>query len=742
MFNLKHSLLILTILALIIVNYYFSVKYTFINRIVDTTLGFKFKTFPTNGHIEINQKMELQPQFYCNTLDLKCEALEPVKIITTADSNYVLIYNAIKENSNQSDWLIIKVDINGSVVNSVYIGSQSDDKLYDGVSFSNGDIILVGSFDYQNVSIMCLDENLKTKWSKRSSTSQYGSNDYWSILKISEDEILISGDEVSAPEQRIVGKIDVLDSKTGNAINSKIYFPRSTARSDFGDFRVNFSNNNKLIVGGVYINGTSFYYPLIMKIDKISGNVIWNKLINNYSTSGTGSTEVYPIETKEGNVHVFLDNTDFRQVVYTKFDQNGNLLHNKIYKLGNSALRGVTLTANENFIFTFHASNKTIVVSVDLNGKVLWSKETINSKELIDFGSLHSHLALSDNKILLIGTKKVSNKFQPYLYHFTTSESNCILRDIPISVKEETPTVFSVSPIVGISNLVNYNTNFLEIKSVSNSNCCCVSDTIMIDTMSCGKITFEGITYSKSQRVILNKPNPICDTIKMVNIVINDSLKRPPFLKDTAICWKQKIIIDIPEIEETWNNPDVNKRGIQNGGKYWYTFKNDCYLFSDTINILIDSVPQKQISNQITLCEGESYLFKSNSPYTKWSTGEVGKQISIDKPGTYYYIISNECGIFSDTLNISKISGQTFFVPNIFTPNNDGFNDEFPGISTPPPFELKIFNRWGALIFQGSDLHWNGKLNNKSVPGGVYAYIIKKPFCMQKSKYGTVTVVY
>lgn len=737
----KQSFYFSIILALIVVNYYVLIKSKLNNTFVDTTIGFQFKTFP-NNHIEINQKMELPPQFYCSTLDLECEALEPVKIITTSDSNYVLIYNAIKENTNQSDWLIIKIDINGTVVNSVFIGTQFDDKLYDGVSFINGDIILVGSFDYQNVSTVCLDKNLKIKWSKRSSTSQYGSNDYWSILKISEEEILISGDEVSAPEQRIVGKIDVLDSKTGNVINSKIYFPRSTIRSDFGDFRVNFSNNNKLIVGGVYINGTSFYYPLIMKIDKISGNVIWNKLINNYSTSGTGSTEVYPIETKEGNVHVFLDNTDNRQVVYTKFDQNGNLLHNKIYKLGNSALRGVTLTANENFIFTFHASNKTILVSVDLTGKVLWSKETINSNELINFGSLHSHLAIEDNKILLIGTKKVSNKFQPYLYHFTTSESNCILRDIPISVKEETPTIFSVSPIVGISNLVNYIPNFMEIKSVSNSNCCCVSDTIMIDTMSCGKIKLEGVTYSKSQRVILNKPGPICDTTKMVNIRINDSLIRPSFLKDTAICWNQKIIIDIPEIEETWNNPEINKIGVQKGGKYWYTFKNNCYQFSDTINIQIDSIPQKQISNHITLCEGESYLFKSISPNTKWSTGEVGKQISVDKPGTYHYIMSNECGIFSDTLHISKISGQTFFVPNIFTPNNDGLNDDFPGESILPPFELKIFNRWGALLFQGSNIHWNGKFNNKTVPIGVYTYMIKKPFCMYKSKYGTVTVVY
>lgn len=64
-----------------------------------------------------------------------------------------------------------------------------------------------------------------------------------------------------------------------------------------------------------------------------------------------------------------------------------------------------------------------------------------------------------------------------------------------------------------------------------------------------------------------------------------------------------------------------------------------------------------------------------------------------------------------------SITLETF--PNIFTPNEDGVNDIFL-----KDYYIEVFDRWGTLIFSGSE-GWNGKHNGSYVNPGVYLYIVK-----------------
>lgn len=63
--------------------------------------------------------------------------------------------------------------------------------------------------------------------------------------------------------------------------------------------------------------------------------------------------------------------------------------------------------------------------------------------------------------------------------------------------------------------------------------------------------------------------------------------------------------------------------------------------------------------------------------------------------------------------------------PNVFTPNGDGQNEEFviEGIETYPEASVRIFNRWGTLVYQTEDYDSN-KWGGSGVPDGVYYYII------------------
>jgi gliding motility-associated-like protein len=66
------------------------------------------------------------------------------------------------------------------------------------------------------------------------------------------------------------------------------------------------------------------------------------------------------------------------------------------------------------------------------------------------------------------------------------------------------------------------------------------------------------------------------------------------------------------------------------------------------------------------------------------------------------------------------------YFPNVFTPNNDGINDEFKAYTQDEilSFELKIYDRWGGLLFSSNNLNegWNGISNSKKLENGVYLY--------------------
>ncbi|MFN0274543.1 MAG: PKD domain-containing protein [Chitinophagales bacterium] len=68
-------------------------------------------------------------------------------------------------------------------------------------------------------------------------------------------------------------------------------------------------------------------------------------------------------------------------------------------------------------------------------------------------------------------------------------------------------------------------------------------------------------------------------------------------------------------------------------------------------------------------------------------------------------------------------------VPNGFTPNGDGINDEIFVLnhSVGSLLEFSIYNRWGQQVFTTNDLTagWNGKVNDKEAEMGTYVYVLR-----------------
>jgi gliding motility-associated-like protein len=95
-----------------------------------------------------------------------------------------------------------------------------------------------------------------------------------------------------------------------------------------------------------------------------------------------------------------------------------------------------------------------------------------------------------------------------------------------------------------------------------------------------------------------------------------------------------------------------------------------------------------------------------------------------------YQFIEIDCstGLPCSDLGFEQCDPLTAFIPNTFTPNNDGFNDVWEIIIDPncwTDVDAHVYNRWGTLVWESYDpyyLQWNGSNMGGSyyVPDGVY----------------------
>jgi gliding motility-associated-like protein/uncharacterized repeat protein (TIGR01451 family) len=90
--------------------------------------------------------------------------------------------------------------------------------------------------------------------------------------------------------------------------------------------------------------------------------------------------------------------------------------------------------------------------------------------------------------------------------------------------------------------------------------------------------------------------------------------------------------------------------------------------------------------------------------------------------------------------------GNEVFIPNTFTPNNDGNNDFFLAYgNTINNINMRIYNQWGQFIFQSVDPSrgWDGTYKGQNQPTGVYIYNIELTFKdgTSTTKKGTITLI-
>lgn len=257
------------------------------------------------------------------------------------------------------------------------------------------------------------------------------------------------------------------------------------------------------------------------------------------------------------------------------------------------------------------------------------------------------------------------------------------------------------------------------------------------DTSMCGGVAVDSFVVKTTPSAQLVGKSPVCDydTDGSISVASNDS-------NYWSFSW----------YNEQWNliaqqdkfNPTLNNITI---GKYYtiVDFSNQCI---DTIHIdfmskqladvdIIPSTLETSVAVPNITFYGTavhplvSSEFKISNKSVAFNTAIYEHEFQ-KLPGSYEakFIGLDELGCYDTAaVTIDLIHEFSFYVPNTFTPNQDGINDFLQVFATDlnvVEYEFEIVNRWGDRVFYSRNINdqWNGTYKNQIVPTGRYLYSV------------------
>ena len=195
-----------------------------------------------------------------------------------------------------------------------------------------------------------------------------------------------------------------------------------------------------------------------------------------------------------------------------------------------------------------------------------------------------------------------------------------------------------------------------------------------------------------------------------------------------------------------------------NSTYYVQTTINGCVSPRTAVNVNIAPLPIFTITGGGVIDIGESTTLSVipgvvGTTY-QWSPpfglSCISCQATVASPteSTWYYVtVTNAGGCrIVDSIYVEVDPTTNIYVPNIFSPNNDGNNDLFlvrgKGVEL---FQLNIYNRWGQLVFESKNIEngWDGTKNGKELNQGAFVYKLNITFYDggKVEKTGNVTLV-
>ena len=233
-------------------------------------------------------------------------------------------------------------------------------------------------------------------------------------------------------------------------------------------------------------------------------------------------------------------------------------------------------------------------------------------------------------------------------------------------------------------------------------------------------------------------------------------------LEDTVrFCEGESVILHVEQdypATLTWSNGYVgNNLLVSSSGYYSVNIHNSFCKTAKEVIVEEIPLPYFELGEDIEKCYGIPEWIGTDveADQYQWSTGDSSAFIHTSNAIGYTLKVTKDGCSYEDHIELTnKIdhADYLFFNPNIITPNNDGYNDRLrflkADVSEIGAYNLTIYNRWGALVFETDDPleYWLGSNEeNSALREGVYFFVIQYKIACENAEYkelkGTISLL-
>ncbi|HRG87971.1 MAG TPA: gliding motility-associated C-terminal domain-containing protein, partial [Chitinophagales bacterium] len=183
----------------------------------------------------------------------------------------------------------------------------------------------------------------------------------------------------------------------------------------------------------------------------------------------------------------------------------------------------------------------------------------------------------------------------------------------------------------------------------------------------------------------------------------------------------------------------------------------DTFVLAYLYDFSIEVTPSVDIDYGESTTLGYTLTGIAGSTVTSWSPGNSLSCADCEAPVAtpvnttdYHVAVTNNAGcVAHGMVTVSVVPDYTVFVPNAFTPNNDGNNDVFTiygNLKALAYMQMQIFNRWGEKVFESNDhqFTWDGTYKGELQPSGIYTWQLKLTYLnghREEIRTGTLTML-
>ena len=192
-------------------------------------------------------------------------------------------------------------------------------------------------------------------------------------------------------------------------------------------------------------------------------------------------------------------------------------------------------------------------------------------------------------------------------------------------------------------------------------------------------------------------------------------------------------------------NPTIANATIVNSGIYTLTISSGVCSASNTVNVIVDVMPTIANAGLDTISYNSSISMSGNVPLVGTGTWSVitggGNILNNNQANTQVTNLQNGQNILQWTISNGACPAsyddviiiiKNLIVPNGFSPNGDGVNDNFEinGLEEYSLVKINVFNRWGNLVYDSDDYknNWNGKnMSGEDLSDDTYFFTLEIP---------------